>query len=249
MTAAGNISYRASHALPRHGERYDRWYSSHPHLRLMWPLEQSILRAFLDVYFGEREIRLLDFACGTGRLTSFLEPSVATSVGVDISSTMLAAARQKVKKTCLIQADLTTGNVLHGQKFNLITAFRFFLNAEPPLRRAVIGILASLLTPDGFLVFNNHRHRAAPVVMRTYIRNRSRLRLSLNVMSIQEMRDLVAGAGLEIVEILHAGVMFRRLESMLPESWAWVIELAAARHKCFTPLSENLIAVCRRRPG
>ena len=172
--------YRLSHTDPTKGATYDAHYLSDPHDRILWRLEQQILSEHLDTRFRGKEIHLLDFACGTGRIAHFLEPRVTRSVGVDVSASMLDQARRKLTRTRLILADLTRQNVLAGQHFGLITAFRFFVNAEPSLRENVMGILASLLTEDGCLIFNNHHNRTMPwwTLMSSIFRNPARTKLS-----------------------------------------------------------------------
>jgi SAM-dependent methyltransferase len=239
--------YRASHTAPGHGKSYDAYYTDNPQVRLLWSLEQVLLKEILDRYFRDRQIHLLDFACGTGRITQFLEPYVTTSVGVDISAAMLEVARNKLTKTHLIHADLTTNNVLQGRRFNLITAFRFFLNAEPDLRKQVIRILPGLLSEDGYLLWNNHRQRAAPTILINYISNRSLANpLPHNVMSIHEMKNLAGEADLQIVEMRHVGVLLPRLVRVLPHSWSRTIETATMRLHWLRYFSEDVIAVCRR---
>ena len=50
---------------------------------------------------------------------------------------------------------LATPSVAGGD-YDLITAFRFFLNAEPPLRRAVLAWMRASLRPRGLVVVNFH---------------------------------------------------------------------------------------------
>ena len=73
----------------------------------------------LNDLYGNKEIALLDFACGTGRITEFLEDKVNYSTGVDVSESMLKIARKKLKLTKIIKADLTKKNILIGTKYNL----------------------------------------------------------------------------------------------------------------------------------
>jgi predicted TPR repeat methyltransferase len=133
------ISYRDSHKHTGKGAEYEVHYQTQAWDRFLWSREQKILLNILDKYFANRDIHLLDFACGTGRVTNLLENRVATSTGVDVSESMLTIAREKLKRTEIIQADITREkNILKPKKFNLITAFRFFLNAEPELRLAAV---------------------------------------------------------------------------------------------------------------
>ena len=98
--------------------------------------------------------RYLDFACGTGRITSLVSPFAGESIGVDVSESMLQAARLKCPAVRFIKADVTQERVDLGL-FDLITAFRFFGNA---------AILTSPspgsrgCSPDGSLIINNHRN-------------------------------------------------------------------------------------------
>ncbi len=200
------ISYRESHKYAAKGAEYEAYYQNKAWQRFLWSREQEIILRILEKYFAGRDIHLLDFACGTGRITEFLENRVKTSTGVDVSGSMLTIAREKLKRTEIIEADITTRNVLKPRKFNLITAFRFFLNAEPELRFAAIKALAELLDEDGYLVFNNHQNSGSPWIKLRYAHYRKKNpEGTFNVMSIEQMKKLAEGAGLEIVEIYPVG--------------------------------------------
>src|SRR6056297_1980593 len=47
---------------------------------------------------------------------------------------------------------------LGAGSFGLVTAFRFFANADDPLRESAADQICELLEPGGFLIFNNHRN-------------------------------------------------------------------------------------------
>ncbi|MCZ6698413.1 MAG: class I SAM-dependent methyltransferase, partial [Planctomycetota bacterium] len=239
-------SYRDSHKAADKGASYDETYRQ-TWESLLWSREQHFLSNILDKYFPDQEIRLLDFACGTGRIAEFIEHRVSTSLGVDVSTSMLARAKPKLKRTELIQADLTRGNVLQGRRFNLITAFRFFLNAEPELRLEAIKILSSLLTEDGCLIFNNHHNLGSPYWALANLRARARSgRGGGRVMSIRQMHELARAADLEIVEIHPVG--FARLPRVTLPLWLNMrIETAAIRIKRLHSMFESLIAVARHR--
>ena len=209
MADAG--SYRESHTDTGRGRRYDRFYATDPWVKFLWFREQQVLEDILHTYFAGGEVNLLDFACGTGRIAGFLESRVATAVGVDISEPMLEAARQNLKRTELISADHTRDPVLQGRRFNLITAFRFFTNAEPELRREALKGLVPLLAEDGCLVFNNHRNRSSPTMVLGHAVQTRPAGPHIRVMSIAEMRNLVAPFGLEMVKVvLKAGFVHAR---------------------------------------
>lgn len=241
------ISYRESHKYEGKGAEYEAYYQTSDWERFLWSREQQIIPAILEKYFGDKDIHLLDFACGTGRIASLLEDRVMTSTGVDVSGSMLAIARDKLKRTEIIEADITAENVLQGRKFNLITAFRFFLNAEPELRCSAVKALAELLDDDGCFVFNNHHNLGSPWIRLLYARHlRKNPQGTFNVMSIEQMNDLVESAGLEITDIYPAG-FFHPPKVPISYRLNRAIDSITCRLKFMNRFSENTIAVCRRR--
>jgi len=237
-------TYRDSHKAPDKGSTYDEDFATLPWRKFLWSREQNIILRIIKKYFVDRDIHLLDFACGTGRIAAFLENRVTTSTGVDVSTSMLDMARQKLKRTEIIQADITCDNILQDRRFNLITAFRFFLNAEDELKKSVLKILVHLLAEDGYFVFNNHRNKTSPLVWGLSIYNRMRGE-GANFMTMREMRELVENAGLEIVEIYPVGFLPLPRTS-LSDSWNHRIDEIATKFKCLSSFSESPIAVCRR---
>ena len=241
------IGYRESHKYASKGAEYETYYRTDAWEKFLWSREQEIILRILDRCLADKEIHLLDFACGTGRITALLEDRVKTSTGVDVSGSMLAVARTRLHRTEIIEADITTENVLKGRKFNLITAFRFFLNAEPELRSAAMNALRGMLTEDGILVFNNHHSLGSPWIRLLHRRHlRKNPNGIFNVMSIEQMTELVTGAGLEIIELHPAGFFH---PPKVPVSY-WLnrtIDNAAYRIKCLHRFAENPIAVCRLR--
>ena len=236
-------SYRTSHV--GQGQDYHARFSENPRRSLIWSIEQQLLSQICDRHLGGRDIDYLDFACGTGRILSFLESRMRSATGVDVSDSMLALAGENVQHAELVKSDITTDNVLRGRKFDLITAFRFFPNAESTLRMAVMSELVQLVRDDGFIVFNNHRSTSSL---------RSRLARIATVgkrgnggMSPHAVVDLLDECGLEIVKIYHAGVVpewerllihpraivngAERLGASLPLSW----------------LAEDLLYVCQKK--
>jgi len=240
-------TYRDSHKYASKGTEYEAYYESQPWQRFLWSREREIILRILEKYFAGRDIHLLDFACGTGRITSLLEDRVKTSTGVDVSSSMLAIARGRLKRTEIIEADITVDNVLKARKFNLITAFRFFVNAEPALRSAAMAALAKLLSEDGFLIFNNHQSYGSPWIKLLYMRHQQKNSEGVfNVMTIDEMRKLVERVGMEIVELYPVG-FFHPPKIAVPQMVTSAIEKVCCKLKFLARFSESPIAVCRKR--
>jgi ubiquinone/menaquinone biosynthesis C-methylase UbiE len=241
------VSYRESHKHEEKGAEYEAYYQNKAWQKFLWSREQQILMKILEKYFAGKEVNLLDFACGTGRITELLENHVKTSTSVDVSGSMLAVAREKLKRTELIEADITVENILKPRKFNLIMAFRFFLNAEPELRSAAIKALAELLDEDGYLVFNNHQNSGSPWIRLRNAHYRKKNPEGIyNVMSIRQMNKLVEEAGLKIIELYPAG-FFNPPKIPVSFHLNHAIDWAAGKFKFLNQFSENLIAICRRK--
>lgn len=241
------ISYKESHTYAGKGAEYEQYYETRPWQRFLWSREQEIILKILAKYLAGKDVHLLDFACGTGRITALLENRVKTSTGVDVSGSMLAVARKKLERTQIIEADITAQNILKPRKFNLITAFRFFLNAEPELRSAAVRAIAELLDDDGYFVLNNHQNSGAPWTRLLYARHQQKNPEGIfNVMSMEEMKNLVQSAGLEIIEVYPVGFFH---PPKVPVSYRLnrAIDHVASRFKFLSRFSESPIAVCRRR--
>ena len=129
--------YRLSHRAPEKGRSYDEDYARMLWLTYLWKREQRVLDGVLKTYLPSHAIRYLDFACGTGRIAQYLDPRVAKVIAVDISESMLALARQKLPAATILNVDLTHNDILGDALFDMITAFRFFPNAQHALRTAV----------------------------------------------------------------------------------------------------------------
>jgi len=241
------LSYRDSHKYSTKGAEYEAYYKTQLWERFLWSREREIIPQILEKYFAGKDIHLLDFACGTGRITSLLEDRVKTSTCVDVSSSMLAIAREKLKRTEIIEADITINDVLEGRKFNLITVFRFFVNAEPALRSAAMAALSKLLSEDGFLVFNNHQSFGSPWIKLLYMRHQQKNPQGIfNVMTIDEMNRLVKDVGMEIVELYPVG-FFHPPKIAVPQRITAIIENICCKFKSLAQFSESPIAVCRKK--
>jgi predicted TPR repeat methyltransferase len=239
--------YRESHVGPESWAKdYDsKLFSPGSFDAIMWEREQQLLDRILQVHVPCRE-SYLDFACGTGRVLAHLERHFQTPVGLDISETMLAVAKQRVPAAKLIEADATRDRaVLDGQRFDFITAFRFFLNAQPPLREEAMGLLASCLKDErSRLLFNVHGNRHST---RALVAAKARFtREQFASMSVRECVGLAERHGLEVVEWYGLGSYDKALLRLMPLSaWCWA-DRAAALPKRF---AVYLYFVCRLRPG
>jgi len=203
--------YSNSHTAHGKGLSYETSFETHNYRKLVWQWEQETLDLIVATLSVDRPIgSYLDFACGTGRVTAHIEEKVESSTGVDVSESMLSVARQRLNRTTLVKANLLTDGAspLDGQSFDLISAFRFFLNAEPSLRAAAMQQLSSMLSPNGAIVFNNHLNRSSlrSIVTRAYTAVRHRNADRYPTMSRAEVEGLLADAGLQIDSVYPFGI-------------------------------------------
>jgi ubiquinone/menaquinone biosynthesis C-methylase UbiE len=188
--------------------------------------------------------RYLDFACGTGRITSIVAPLVTESVGVDISESMLSAARAKCPDTRFVCADIAQQPVDLGQ-FDLITSFRFFGNAEPELRAAALHAITRLLRSGGYLVINSHRN---PHGIGTLLQGVAGGTHDMDL-TFWKIARLLREQGLRIVAVRPIGfwVMRARLrtDQALNGRGARMAE-RVFRHRLWAPFAPDCVLVARK---
>ena len=205
-----HMPYRTTFSTASSAQRYDAGtYARESWSSLLWHSE----RRFLAELLGRRDFvptrsHYLDFACGTGRVAEFLSPGFLSATGVDISEAMLVRARERVPGVCFERADISNGDYSLSEPADLITAFRFLLNAEPRDRMpALQWMRAQLRDSNSRIIVNNHgnltSHKAALYLIHRYFR-RGHVSTG-NVLSHREMIDFVRSAGLSIQEVRGFG--------------------------------------------
>jgi SAM-dependent methyltransferase len=245
MPVAGSTSYRSSHL--EKGADYHANFAEKPRRKLLWQIEQQILNDIRQRYLAGVEFDYLDFACGTGRIISHLERWARSSVGVDISPSMLEVAAAHATRSELIHADLTSDDVLGDRRFHLITAFRFFPNAEPALRADALRVLTRHLRSDGILVFNNHLSTSG--IQKRILRLASGGSRGVRGMSPAEATTLVESAGLAVAAKYHAGIVPEYENFLLRPRWlVQAVERIGTRLP-LADLAEDVLYVCRLREG
>jgi len=235
-------SYRISHQSTRITDRYRGIvYAQGSYDDIIWQEEKKVLDRELE---GLNVERYLDFACGTGRIIAYLENRVKNSLGIDISKEMLEVAREQVNHSELLETDLTRSDVLVGKTFDLITAFRFFRNAEPELRNDALRVLNLKLTGDGVLIFNIHGNTwSYLLLMLVWYRLGGR---NLNHMSYREVKQMLTSHGFYIVRMYGFGIVPKPLYQLLPVAFLLRIERAFLKIPFAKYISYNLIFVCKR---
>jgi 2-polyprenyl-3-methyl-5-hydroxy-6-metoxy-1,4-benzoquinol methylase len=245
-------SYRQSHTSADSAKRYERRYSETNHDTMLWSLEQAlILRELTRLRKKKPRIDYLDFACGTGRVLSFLEPKVESAAGIDIAESMLAVARCKVKNARLMCKDVSLETGPPEAHYDLITAFRFLLNAEQPLRIAAIRALAQRLRDrESRLIVNNHNNLMSYKILAWPV---YRLRHAIsgclmpNYLTLQKAKRIFMEAGLELVAAHGYGQFSARVLHMLPLSQLHKIESALVDAPLLWHIATQQIYVARLR--
>jgi SAM-dependent methyltransferase len=156
---------------------------------------------------------------------------------------MLAEARRHVRTARLFEVDLTRDSPWPAGSFDLVTAFRFFPNAEPDLRAEALAAIRRLLGPGGRLVFNNHEHLGS---LRNRLKRLLRRPNPRRGMTHESAMALAAGFGFEVERVYPIGCwpgvrrLPRQLVPLLTRGERFV-----ARHLPIRPLANNLVYVCR----
>jgi SAM-dependent methyltransferase len=242
-------SYRTSHTMANYGLKYDEAYKR-PYKQLCFAEEKRLLEGIIRerITNGGKQ-KYLDFACGTGRILAYVAPSFETSMGIDISEEMQKLARAKCQGTRFLLGDITTDDYVRKEAdaagpFDLITSFRFFLNAEHELRAKVLHALQPLLSPDGSFVFNVHKNQTS---LTWWPKARKQKRRGENPESITTayVSGICGEAGFRIVS-MH-GYMFLPVNMALraPRFW-WVIDRLLGRVPFVKKLGHCVIYVVRK---
>ena len=146
------IDYTTSHF--HKGKDYHLKFNKFPGRKIIWDLEKKTINQFIARWKKDNH---LDFASGTGRISKLLEKKFKNQYLLDSSFKMLKYAKSILKNSIIINKDFTKIKSLN-KKFDIVTAFRFFPNAEPKLRKKAFKFISSHLTEDGIFIFNNHRN-------------------------------------------------------------------------------------------
>lgn len=196
--------YRSSHL--QRGDSYDAFIAGTPFDAYMAHWEREHLRRLVGELFPQGVGRYLDFACGTGRITADLAPWSCHALGVDISPGMLEAARKRLPETSFMACDLTQDDPDVGT-FDLVTAFRFFGNAEDALREAALRAIVKRMAPGARLILNNHRNPGALYALLDRLTGGNANGMDL---TLGKLRGLLRRHGLHIIKVVPIGVWMYR---------------------------------------
>lgn len=237
-------------------EAYEQIVQS-KHIRLIYNLEKDIIeKIFSEI--NSKEKTLMDFACGSGRWTSVLEKHFLNAAGVDVSEQMISIARKKCVNTEFIITDITSDNVdaaLKDKKFDVITAFRFYKNAQDSLRKEVTMIIPEYLKDDGLFIFDLHLNTFSIMgilasIMR-FLKFSSLFKipvLQIRTISLGQIKKLFRDSELEVVDYYGMGVFPGRSNyTILPQKMLYKTESFFTRHKLFRNISYNILIIAKKK--
>ena len=246
-------SYRDRFLCDQDATTYDhREYGKNSVGDLVWQLEKLFLSDMVTRLRRKLDrIDYLDFACGTGRIISFMEDKVDSATGIDVSEAMLSRSSRKVRTATLLNRDITAEGAEIEASYDLITAFRFLLNAEPHLRKQAMRQLAKRLKgPESRLVVNTHgnpwsyRLLFIPYHWLRAILNRRKL---TGYMTNRKAKSEIEDAGLEVEGVVAMGFVSGRFLKFLPRPLCLWLELNLVKVPALRPFGVNQIFVCRLR--
>ncbi len=241
-----NEDYRYSHTQPGKGSFYDfKVYGQKSGHRSIWLMERQYLTDVISRLVVKKN-KYLDFACGTGRIIEIFADGFNKAVGLDISEPMLSMAKKKNIKAELLLADITENPDIAGGEFDLITAFRFFLNAQQLLRYRVIDILAEKLTKDGILIFNIHNSKPSFLCLQNAFTNLFTQR-KIPSLSRKQVTDLVKKADLEIVETRAFGIIPKAAHIISGARLWGRMDKTLQKVKLLQKIGSDVIYVCRKK--
>lgn len=237
--------YRMSHRAAGYGSHYDKTFEAGYNAALWQKIEKPLLESQLRS-LGGRDRAILDFACGTGRITRVAAMFFGTVIGVDVSETMLmrASVPENVTLYCI---DITKLSL--AETFDAVTAFRFFLNAEDSLRREALRAIHRHLHAEGVLVCNIHLNATSPIGLVSRALNWAYPSIPRNTPTLDQFSKVLNEEGFDILNtrsygyLPRPGRLFPRLCQLLVEPF----ERLCRALKIPGWLAENFSVVSRKR--
>jgi SAM-dependent methyltransferase len=157
----------------------------------------------------------LDFGCGVGRLTRALGRRFEAVDGVDVSPTMIRAARRASGADPRIQYHVGSSPDLRmfpDASFDLVVSILVLQHIPPPFSAAYVEEFARVAAPGGVILLQApHARRAAPRTrgparrMLAELIGRRRVTLEMFGLRREEIDRILVGAGCEIVDVRSDG--------------------------------------------
>jgi hypothetical protein len=150
----------------------------------------------------------------------------------------------------VILGDVTRTPGLAPGPFDLIAAFRFFLNAEPSLQNEVLAWMRDSLRPGGLVVANFHVNPSSP--RGAYLRLRLTPPARPATMSVEQARLLFAAHGFTVRAVIGYNFLpYRRAgRKLLAPKVRRAVETRLAGTKALLPVAGSFLLVAGvEQPG
>lgn len=215
------VDYRTCHTRDDDVAGYQRTYASGYYAAQWRALERPLLAQLFSALRAQGSQTMLDVACGQGRITLLGAQFFDQVLGIDYSPEMLAVARQRLATAeagANAHVEFAVGDVADFQTdapFDVITAFRFFLNAEDKLRSDGLRCVRRNLAPQGTFIASVQVASGSPLAVFHRISNTARrlLRrppsLVRNSMSLRAFTRLLTAEGFEITRVQRYSLLPR----------------------------------------
>lgn len=250
--------YTKSYHREYAGVKYDEAISNRFEEFIWNYLEKAVLKDIFKRYLhGNKKIKYLDFACGTGRVLSLFvnELNIKDATGIDTAEPMVKQARKRVKARFII-GNIIENKKLIKEKFDLITSFRLFLNLEEENRKKILIALKDILKDNGILVINNHMNRFSIIGFQFWIRRLLGAKLKrdigkkgiINIMSEFEINGTLKKCGYRIIKV-YRFTLFpgRKKIIILPERILKKVEIFFSKMPLINLFTKDQIFICTKK--
>jgi SAM-dependent methyltransferase len=212
MTTPTSSTYREYFDETEAGRYQDVVYGDRSHATLVWEIQRDLVDALLDdpTFVPHREA-YLDFACGTGRITGHVAPRFEHAVGVDISASMLAHAAERLPDVELVCANVSEDPGSVEGPFDLVSMFRFVLNADPDdVAAALTWVRSRLRDDDSRVLANNQGNQYSYMLgwkMARVALRRDHRRETGNILSDRRIAEIFRAGGFEVERRVGCGLL------------------------------------------
>ncbi|MFO0791671.1 MAG: class I SAM-dependent methyltransferase [Pirellulales bacterium] len=214
------LDYRDYHTSDVAVGAYHDTYATGYYAAQWKQLEQPLLRMLFDEERAKGAKSMLDIACGQGRITLVGAEYFSKVRGVDYSPQMLERAKQARAEKTTITSDLQfdVGDVRTfsaGELFDVVTAFRFFLNAEDDLRIEGLRCVRRNIAPTGVFIANVHVAASSPLACFYGVSNTARRMLGKRVsavrnsISLGQFKRMLAAEGFRVDRVYRYSLLPR----------------------------------------
>lgn len=190
-------------------DHYQSLYAEGNRDRLIWDLQRPLVQHLVQrACAGRGHTRLLDFACGTGRILSAVERLADEADGIDMSEEMVVRARAWCSRARIMVGTLRgsqTPSELQ-RDYDVITSFRFLLNVGDQMRRTMLEqFWERLQRRSGWLIVNNHGNTSS--IRHLALRTNCDPAAMRNELSDRSMRALLHEAGFAVHQVFGFGLV------------------------------------------